>query len=134
MRFQGVLDGELVQPELSGQLVQLFPRGTREVDPHDRVGIPQVLRDIGDGEALGLEDPLPIDPRHGFAHSSLLSLVARQRSPPADYPTTTGGPGGRTMDRSIHGGGERDVTSPGRIGRGDGAGVFDRGRDARVGR
>ena len=66
-----VLDGELVQAELAGELVELFLRGAAEVDPHHGVGLLQVLGDVGDREALGLEDPLAIHPGHGITHDVL---------------------------------------------------------------
>ena len=77
VRLQRVLDGELVQPELSGQLVKLFLRGSREIDPHDRVWIHQVLGHIGDGEPLGLEGPLPIDPRQVLTHEDVRKPTRR---------------------------------------------------------
>ena len=56
MGSEGVLDRELVQTELAGELVQLLLRRAAEVDPHDGVGMLEVLGDVGDGEALGFED------------------------------------------------------------------------------
>jgi hypothetical protein len=68
VRFQGVLDGELVQPELGGQLVKLFLRRAGEIDPHDGLRIHEVFGHIGHREPLRLEDPLPVHPRHEFTH------------------------------------------------------------------
>ena len=63
-----VLDGELVQAELAGELVELLLRRAAQVHPHDGVGVLEVLGDVGDREALGLENTLAVHPGHGIAH------------------------------------------------------------------
>ena len=72
-----VLDGELVQAELAGELVELVLRRSAEVDPHDRVGLLEVVGDVGDREVLGLENALAVHPGHGLAHGSTLPALAR---------------------------------------------------------
>ena len=68
VRAERVLDGELVQAELVGELVELLLRRTAQVHPHHRVGVLEVLGDVGDGKALGLESALPVHPGQGTAH------------------------------------------------------------------
>ena len=70
-----VLDRELVEAELAGELVQLLLRRTAEVDPHDRVGLLEILRDVGDGEVLRLEDPLAVHPGVRRAHGARRPFV-----------------------------------------------------------
>ncbi len=65
-----VLDGELVQAELVGELVQLLLGRSAEVHPHDGVGTLQVLGDVGDRKALRLEHAFAVHPRVG--HGSVL--------------------------------------------------------------
>jgi hypothetical protein len=72
MRSQGVFDSQLVQAELSGELVELQLRGGAQVHPHHGVGPLEVVGDLGDGEVLGLEDALAVRPGHGIAHDTLL--------------------------------------------------------------
>ena len=67
-----VLDGELVQAELTGELVELLLRRAAEVDPHHRVGLLEVLGDVGDRESLALQDTVAIHPGHGIAHPKIL--------------------------------------------------------------
>ena len=54
---EGVLDGELVQAELAGELVELRLRRAAEVDPHHRVGLLQVVGDVGDGKPSASRTP-----------------------------------------------------------------------------
>ena len=63
-----VLDRQLVQPELAGELVELLLGGPAQVDPDHRVGLLEVVGDVGNREALGLERSLAIHPGQGSAH------------------------------------------------------------------
>ena len=51
--------------------MELLLRRSAEVHPHDGVGLLEVLGDVGDGEALGLEHTLAVHPGHGIAHDIL---------------------------------------------------------------
>ena len=68
---QGIFDGQLVQPELVGELVELLPGGLAEVDPDDGVGPLEVLGHVGDGEVLGFERPFAVHPGSGHRASSV---------------------------------------------------------------
>lgn len=57
VRIEGVLDREVVQPELVGQAVQLLLRRIVEIDPHDVV---TVREQVGDGvEVVDRDELLP---------------------------------------------------------------------------
>ncbi len=68
MRPERVFDGELVQAELTSELVELLLRGPAEVDPYHRVGFLKMLGDVGQGKPLGLENAFAVHPGHGIAH------------------------------------------------------------------
>jgi hypothetical protein len=68
MRSQGVFHGQLVQAELTGQRVELLLGGGTQIYPYHGVGLVEVLRDVGDGKALGLERALAVHPGPGIAH------------------------------------------------------------------
>ena len=77
---KGVLDGELVDAELVGELDELLLAGGTEVDPHDGVDFGQVLGHLRHGEALLLHLAVAIHPGLGCAHRSpRRRLVRRQR-------------------------------------------------------
>ena len=59
----GVLDGQLVEAELVGQLGELLVGRGAEVDPHEGVGLGEVLGHVGHREVLGLEHALAVQPR-----------------------------------------------------------------------
>jgi hypothetical protein len=63
--LEGVLHRERVQAELVGQLVQLVDRRPAQVDPDHRARPLQVVGDVGDREALGLQDALAVHPGVG---------------------------------------------------------------------
>ena len=77
VRPESVLDGQLVQAELVGELVELRDRGAAEVHPHHGVRLSEVLRDVGDGEALGVKHTLAVHPGRGITHccSSMFTAV-----------------------------------------------------------
>ena len=72
MRAERVLDGQLVEAELVGELVELLLRRTAQVDPHHGVGFGEVVGHLCDREVLGLEHPVAIhacvDAVHGWSH------------------------------------------------------------------
>ena len=65
-----VFDRQLVQCKLARKLVQVLFRRAVEVHPDDRAGFFQVFRDVGDGEALSLQNPLAVYPGLGVTHQS----------------------------------------------------------------
>ena len=69
VRAERVLDRELVQAELGGELVELLLRRAAEVDPHHRVGLLEVVRHVGDGKVLRLQHAVSVHPSAGLAHA-----------------------------------------------------------------
>ena len=65
-----ILDRELVEAELVGQLVQLLVGRPAEIDPDDGVGPREVVGHVGDGEVLRLEHSLAVDAGVGHGASS----------------------------------------------------------------
>ena len=59
---EGVLDGELVEIELGGELSHLLGGRVADVDPHERALACDVVGHVGDREPLGLQLTLEVDP------------------------------------------------------------------------
>ena len=57
-----VLDRELVQTEFARKLVKLFLRWTAEIDPYSGLGLLEILRHVGDREALCFENAASVRP------------------------------------------------------------------------
>ena len=78
-----VLDRQLVEPELVGELVQLLLGRAAEVDPDDGVGSLEVLGHVGDaGSSRPRATPLQYTPRVraiGPPVSQLTAMLRRQR-------------------------------------------------------
>ena len=74
----GVLDGQWVQPELLGDDLQVLLVGFAQVQPHHRVGLLEVVGDLGGWEVLGLQYPLAVQP--GVTHAASLSPRRRDDS------------------------------------------------------
>ena len=77
--LERVLDGQLVQAELVGQLVELVARRAAQVDPDHRVGPFEVVGDVGDREVLGLQHALAVHP--GVGHVLLYRRSASTFGP-----------------------------------------------------
>ncbi len=84
VRRQRVFDRELVQAELIVELVEVFLRGGTEVHPHHRVGLLEVLGDVGDREIVGLEHTVAVHPGHGHRprYSAIPTAVNSERETP----------------------------------------------------
>ena len=67
-RAYGVLDGQLVQPQLHGQLMERLGRWLDEIDPDHRVPLGEIVGNVGYREGLGFEHAVAIDPRRDVAH------------------------------------------------------------------
>jgi hypothetical protein len=63
---QGVLDGQLVQPELGVDHVEVAWRGSAQVQPNHRRRIAHVLGDVGDREVLQQEGAVAVQPGTGL--------------------------------------------------------------------
>jgi hypothetical protein len=67
-RTYGVLDREVVQTELIGELLENVPAGLKEIHPDDRVRLPDVIRDRGQGKPLSIEQPIAVDACQNLTH------------------------------------------------------------------
>jgi len=61
MGFEGVFDGQLVQPELVCEVVKLLGRRPAEVDPDHRAGPREVFGHLRDREALSVQHAVEVD-------------------------------------------------------------------------
>jgi hypothetical protein len=69
--LDGVLDRQGVEPELLRDDLQVLLVGLAQVQPHHRVGLLEVVGDLGGWEVLGLQLPLSVQP--GVTHAASLS-------------------------------------------------------------
>jgi hypothetical protein len=76
VRLQHVLDGQFVQAQLDGQLIDLLLGRAAQVEPHHGVVAFEVLGDVGDREALPVQDPLAVHPR--AVHSCAIAGDSRR--------------------------------------------------------
>src|SRR4051812_991042 len=76
MFAERVFHGELVEPELLGQRVEIFLGRAGEIDPHDDVAQCQLIRDGADREVLFDEDALAVRACSAFAHTTSMCSAA----------------------------------------------------------
>ena len=75
-----VLDGQFVQSQLGGELVELVLRRGAEVDPDDGALLGEIPRDVLEGKVLGFQNSVAVEPAVGVVHGDLRAVSLTDRA------------------------------------------------------